>query len=465
MSQLPSRGLDRRQFLHGSLAAVGGSTALTSLQSLAARAASTPASNGFGPLEPALDEATGLPLLKLPRGFRYRSFHCIGEALDDGDVVPPAHDGMGVMALDGDIVTICRNHEVNATGSPISGKLPSYDQHARGGCTIFQFDIQRGEVVSAWVGLSGTLKNCAGGPTPWGTWLSCEETVQGEGERIDNAPPDSPTLTRSHGWIFEVGSDPNVPPMPLKAMGRMIHEAAAIDPRTDIVYETEDRDTAGFYRFLPNERKKLAAGGTLEMMMVFGCDDLRRNVSPGKKFDTAWVAIEDVERAHSPKTSDTLGVFSQGKAGGCATFGRLEGCWYGDESIYLSATDSGNARAGQVWRYRPAEETIELIFESPSPNILKYPDNITVSPRGGLVLCEDSDSKPERIHGLTLDGQLFPFAENDARLNGFRGLKGDYRDSEWTGAVFSPDGRWLFANLQSLGVSFAITGPWEEIGI
>lgn len=450
------------------MAAVGGASAFAALQLFAnrsAKAASLPATRGYGPLTPVLDESTGLPLLKLPRGFRYRSFHWAGDPLDDGTRVPTSHDGMGVVTVDGRIITICRNHELNATGAPVSVKLPSYDPRARGGCTMFKFDTERGEVVSSWAALSGTLMNCAGGPTPWGTWLSCEETVLGEGELPKNSPAGAPPLSRTHGWIFEVGPDPGTPPEPLQAMGRFFHEAIAVDPKTDIVYETEDRDTAGFYRFLPNERQRLGAGGQLEMMKIDGRHDLRRDVPPATKFDATWVAIDDVKRPHSPAGPDTHGVFAQGKARGGATFGRLEGCWFGDESVFLTATDSGNAGAGQVWRYRPADETLELIFESPSKTLLKCPDNITVSPRGGLVLCEDSDQNPERIHGLTLDGQIFTIAENDVQLSGYRGFKGDYRSSEWTGAVFSPDGRWLFANLQALGVTFAITGPWEEGGI
>jgi len=105
-----------------------------------------------------------------------------------------------------------------------------------------------------------------------------------------------------------------------------------------------------------------------------------------------------------------------------------------------------------------------LLFQSPGADVLNAPDNICVSPRGGLVLCEDGSGE-EFLHGLTVDGEIFPFARNTALLpeahNEFVPA-GDYRGSEWAGACYSPDGRWLFANLQSPGITFAITGPWKS---
>jgi secreted PhoX family phosphatase len=155
-------------------------------------------------------------------------------------------------------------------------------------------------------------------------------------------------------------------------------------------------------------------------------------------------------------------VWAQGRAQGAATFSRLEGCWYGnDAKIYIVSTSGGSGQ-GQIWEYDPRAESIRLLFQSPGADVLNAPDNITVSPRGGLVLCEDG-SGTEYLHGLTTDGEIFRFAQNNVKLNGERnGIVGDFTGSEWAGACYSPDGRWLFVNVQSPGITFAITGPWKS---
>ena len=90
------------------------------------------------------------------------------------------------------------------------------------------------------------------------------------------------------------------------------------------------------------------------------------------------------------------------------------------------------------------------------------PDNITVSPRGGLILCEDGDGL-EYLHGLTVNGEIFRFAQNNVKLSGERNaITGDFTTSEWAGVCYSADGQWLFANIQSPGITFAITGPWNK---
>ena len=116
---------------------------------------------------------------------------------------------------------------------------------------------------------------------------------------------------------------------------------------------------------------------------------------------------------------------------------------------------------GRVIEYDPANQRLRLLFESPSADVLNAPDNITVSPRGGLVLCEDGDGT-EYVHGLTTDGVIFRFIQNnvDLRTMSWNGFNQDYRGSEFAGACYSPDGKWLFVNIQSPGISFAITGPW-----
>ena len=107
-------------------------------------------------------------------------------------------------------------------------------------------------------------------------------------------------------------------------------------------------------------------------------------------------------------------VFAQGFATGGALFARLEGAWYGDSRIYFVSTSGGDAQLGQVWEYNPAAEQLRLLFESPGSDVLDMPDNICVSPRGGLVLCEDGD-REQFVRGLTTEGRIFPFAKEQHR--------------------------------------------------
>ena len=261
-------------------------------------------------------------------------------------------------------------------------------------------------------------------------------------------------------------ADGNASAVPLKDMGCFKHEALAVDPQSGIVYETEDQTTAGFYRFTPNKPGELSQGGTLEMLKVPGSPDLSRGVDPNREYDCEWVLIDDPHRGHHKTEGDELGVFAQGSAKGGTTFARLEGCWYGNEVIYFVSTSGGNSGSGQIWSYDPQANSLKLVFESPSAEVLESPDNLAVSPRGGIVLCEDGDLIPQRVHGLTPDGKLFDFAANNVQLKGERnGWSGDFRGSEWAGATFSPDGKWLFSNVQNPGFTVAITGPWEDRGL
>ena len=445
----------RRDFLQRSLGALGSASLAMTLQMYLGRTAlgQSPTSPGYGPLRPAKDETTGLELLKLPEGFRYVSYGWAGDAMTGGVVTPGGHDGMAVIATSGSTVTLCRNHELETWDKPFGSDALRYDENAGGGCSNLVFDTAAGRWSESWPSLAGTVRNCAGGSTPWNTWLSCEETTLGPGDKA---------LKQTHGWVFEVAAKEGRP-VPLKAMGRLRHEAVAVDPATGYVYETEDNEPkAGFYRFVPQEASRLSAGGELYMLKVAGATDLRSGSGIGQVYAVSWVPIEEPERAHRDLAkADSQGVFSQGEAQGGAAFARLEGCWYGNGLIYINSTSGGALGLGQVWQYDPKNEQLKLIFESPSKDVLYRPDNIAVSPRGGLVLCEDGDVVPQRLMGMTADGRIFAFAENNIVLNGERnGLQGDHRKEEWCGATFS--GEWLFVNNQTPGITFAITGPWAQ---
>jgi secreted PhoX family phosphatase len=439
--------MQRRSFLRSAATAA----ASLPLSAFASRAVANPRPNGtgYGPLITALDETTGLPLLELPAGFRYKSLGWTGDVMLNGQPTPAAHDGMVALHWHGHRVRLVRNHETGL-GTPFTNV--AYDSGASGGTTTIEFDQKSGEYLGTIPSLSGTVRNCAGGPTLWGSWLTCEETT------LFNA-----ATGRPHGYVFDVPADGAGDPEPIRDMGRFSHEAVAADPVTGFIYETEDAGgSSGFYRFVPHNRNRLGDGGRLFMLKVAteNLANLGLSYLNGTTLPVEWVEIGQPDSA-SPTMPRNF-VWAQGRAHGAATFGRLEGCWYGnDRKIYVVSTNGGIGQ-GQVWTYDPREETITLLFESPGAAVLNAPDNITVSPRGGLVLCEDGGGE-EFVHGLTVDGEIFPFAKNTVVLNGERnGFAGDYRGSEFAGACYSPDGAWLFVNTQSPGITFAITGPWAN---
>lgn len=257
---------------------------------------------------------------------------------------------------------------------------------------------------------------------------------------------------------MDAASDGTVEPVPLTALGRFSHEACAVDSRLGELYLTEDSGRSGFYRFVPSAAElgleSLRRGGALLMLAVDGrpAADTRTGQYPGKTYPVRWVPIDE---PNPDLAAGDVSCFEQGLAGGGAIFARGEGCWAGEDSVYFTATSGGDAGRGQVFEYTPspggATGVLRLLYESPAQGVLDFPDNCTVSPGGSVVLCEDGGSDGMQfIRAVTVEGRLFTFGRND--LNG----------NEFAGATFSPDGRWMFVNIQNPGVTYAITGPWER---
>ena len=485
--------LDRRTFLRGSAATAGAVMLGGPFQGFVARAANaaTMAAPSF-PLGPVEDMRDGIVRLWLPKGFHYRSFHDTETpvTLPDGTALPGRHDGMAAFPGPGENVLLVRNHEVNGTGAPFGPGTP-YDSAARGGTTTIEV-TPKGKVVDAYTSLNGTQMNCSGGPMPWGSWITCEETVNGPDVGPDFTGVSNVPLQQRHGFIFDVPAGGQSTREPITAAGRFAHESVAFDPIDGILYLTEDNFgfPSGFYRYIPASNPMgsgfLDNEGQLQMLTVAGQPnlDLAVTQAQGATYDVEWVDIDDpapsfpyTPGSTAPTTNDQALVYvgNQGRAQGAAYFSRLEGSAYEDGVVYFTATQGGGPAetsigpiadgygngSGQVWGYSTQDETLQCVFQSPGAAVLDFPDNVTTSPRGTLILCEDS-SGDNYLRGLTTEGQLF-----DVALNRLVSRTGTPRfGDEFAGSTFSPDGSTLFVNIQaSAGMTFAIWGPWARIGV
>ncbi|MGY5126542.1 alkaline phosphatase PhoX [Streptomyces nigrescens] len=414
---------------------------------------------GYGPLVPDPDG-----LLDLPQGFRYRVLSREGDPLPSGEgKVPSNCDGMSAFPGRRGGTHLVRNHE-NRTGSrqavPRVRDL-TYDPGGEGGCTALELDRDN-KVLSERVAIAGTSTNCAGGPTPWNTWLTCEETEFRAGEE---------NYTKDHGFIFEV--DPYDPrrtgAVPLTAMGRFQHEAIAVDPGTGIVYETEDafeKPFGLFYRFLPEKpmggRGSLRAGGRLQALRVPGVPDLSTIQQPGTTFDhVTWVDVPD------PLARETPIRFQDFGPQGITHAQKLEGCYWGGSCVYFVASfahrEDGSAadHYGQIWKYDPKKRRLtQVVVFGPKTDLQlpgESPDNICLAPSGGLMVCEDGEGA-QHVFGLTRRGEVYAMARGRQNI-------GTPQKPEWgefAGVTFSPDHRTMYVNCYTPGTTFAVTGPWHH---
>ncbi|GAB2894223.1 PhoX family protein [Streptomyces deserti] len=425
---------------------------------------------GYGPLIP---DPKGI--LALPAGFTYRILTHSGKTkLESGEFTPSHHDGTAAFAGPRGTTLLVNNHELKGPRANWKYPVPLaeglvYDPAASGGCTVVE--VRPGGQVAEWVGIAGTSTNCAGGTTPWGTWLTCEENSDKAGVN---------GMTKDHGYVFEV--DPvdrraNRDPKPLKFFGRYDHEAVVIDPKRGHAYLTEDAANPNglFFRWTPPKGFVYGRGtfrtladdaGVLQAPKCFDSggrfvDDLSRATRIGTVYGVDWVDVPD-------RDARTVAVRKQFGAGEVTRARKLEGMWWGDGGAYLVSSyareeSPGTAHDGQVWFYDPKRRTLTLkvlLGVNPDPSAdgaFDGPDNITVSPYGGLILAEDGEGV-SHLFGATDSGRTYPIARNELNV----GSEEEPEYSEFAGVTFSPDGKTLFANIQDPGILLAITGPWKR---
>lgn len=420
---------------------------------------------GFGPLR-NYDE-----VLNLPKDFSYKIIATKGEMMDDGLLLPGRADGMAAFEGTNGKVILIRNHEnlpQNLIESPFgeNNKLLNkikkekffdygYGEHPHiGGTTTTIYNETTQKTERVFISLIGTSRNCAGGMTPWGSWITCEEDFRNKDDKNE----------KGHGYNFEVPVTEHIKikyPVPLRAMGKFNHEAVCVDPRTGIVYQTEDQHEGLIYRFIPTVKGKLHEGGRLQALAFVWQDSMdtrhwkeKDTLKIGTRYATKWMDMEGVD-------GEVDDLRLRGFKKGAACFARGEGMWFGNGELYFACTNGGSLKTGQIFRYIPSkyegtsrerekgyEPRLELFCEPNDTKLLRYADNLTIAPWGDVVFCEDG--KKPRIIGITPKGELYQLAENIGY------------PTEFAGVCFSPSGKTLFVNIQEAGLTLGITGPWHK---
>ncbi len=450
--------MKRRNFLTSTTAALG----FVGLQNYLHAESPSRVVAPYGPLVPDPNN-----VLDLPEGFTYQIISRTGDPMSDGLKVPGKPDGMACFeGKNGNLVLIC-NHELGTNDQAVSpfptDKAPkdfdkdkAYDLGKStqppylGGTSNIVYDPLRGEVLSQFLSLIGTDRNCAGGTTPWGTWITCEEPVDLTSRR-----------GKEHGYCFEVKATEDgklQEAIPLKQLGRFRHEAVAVDPETGIIYITEDISDGLLYRFVPDKKEDLTRG-ELQALMVISEESLdlrnyagsKSTINEGQKMEVTWITMDRVD---APKNDLRIRGFKNG----AARFARGEGIQYADGSFYICCTDGGPGKQGQIYKLTPSQaatgnDVLELYLQPAESDLLTNGDNICAAPWGDLVICEDliaqHKQKTPHIRGINKEGQIYDIARNAQNK------------SEFAGSCFSPDGSILFVNMQMAGLTFAIRGPWQ----
>jgi secreted PhoX family phosphatase len=382
--------LSRRAFLRG--AALGVAGIASPLVPAPARASCL---DEVGVLQPA--DANGL---MLPAGFVSRVVATTGQVVGGtAHVWHVAPDGGATFARPGGGWIYVSNSEA-----------------VSGGVGAIEFD-GGGAIANAYSILSGTLINCAGGPTPWDTWLSCEEVAAGRVFECDPFTPGSQGVARP-------------------ALGFFQHEAAAVAHETQRVFLTEDRPDGLLYRFTSASYPSLAAG-TLAAAQILDPNG-QGPIQPGQVRPVAWHTVPNP----NPTPTQTQ---TRHQVPSATAFNGGEGCWYRGGLVTFST--KGNHR---VWQLDPAANTIRILYDyasSPTP-VLSDVDNVYSSPCGDQLVAEDSGNL--EIVALAENGLALPIV----RLTGVAG-------TEITGPALSPDGsRLYFSSQRNPGRTFEVTGPF-----
>ncbi len=493
----------RRQLIHrGAATGVGLVTATAGLDAAAATGADVSSREPHhdprpDQLFPPLESSPG-DLLALPPGFSYEAIAISGVTdIHDGTgtviaKTPERPDGTGAVQVRRGY-RLLQNHEASPGSTQpvpfVDGTV--YDRGALGGGVTVIETNRNGRRLSEWVGLSGTISNCAGGITPWGSWLTCEETE-------DTAGTD--TLEKDHGYIYEVFADiPNKQsPLPIKAWGRAPHEAVVVEPSRERVYITEDASdpTGLLYRWTAPRGYRLGRyiarslgehDGRLEALVVLTADgsvlpDLAYVTSAqiGRPFATRWWQVPD-------RQATTTSLRSQLADGEVTRSKKLEGAWGDEHGLYFAASfafEEGDLPAdatkhdGQIWYYEYRSQTLTLMAYFPYNELLHSetvdaetglglsrdlafdgPDNVHVSPYGSLIIAEDGNTANHLLSWSKQTGaqavarNLIVLEQNTSGFDVY---------AEMTGPTFSPDGSVLFGNVQEPGHSFVIRGPWRR---